>query len=177
MMTSPSVSKNPLPAPRQIGLLRFSAAEFLIALLLLFIGLPVVEQYDKDKHIEVILMSLVLVSGVLAVGGRRRALIMGVVLVVPALTSKWVHHFWPELAPVELVYVAGLVFLIYMIWEFLRFILRAPRVNSEVMCAGVSIYLLLGLLWMFAYLLVAGATPRRFRLHIGHGGRAIAARR
>jgi hypothetical protein len=42
-----------------------------------------------------------------------------------------------------------------LIGQFLRFILRAPRVNAEVMYAGISVYLLLGLSWMFAYQLAA----------------------
>jgi hypothetical protein len=43
--------------------------------------------------------------------------------------------------------------------QFLFFILRAPRVNSEVLCAGVAGYLLLGIIWMFAYILVARLNP------------------
>ena len=67
----------------------------------------------------------------------------------------------------EFFYIAGLVFLVFLIWEFLRFILRAHRVNSEVICAGLSIYLLLGLMWMFAYLLVARAVPDAFAFTAG----------
>jgi hypothetical protein len=51
--------------------------------------------------------------------------------------------------------VSIIVFIIFVIFHLLRFILRAPRVNSEVLCAGVASYLLLGLLWSFAYMLVA----------------------
>lgn len=166
-MTSASSSKNPAAPLRRIGLHRYSTAEFLITLLLLLIGIPFVEQFDQDKHIETILMTLVLVSGVLAVGGRRRTLVLAVVLMLPALAGKWINHFWPQLAPTEMVYASGLIFLVFLIWQFLHFIMRTPRVNSEVMCAGVSIYLLLGLMWMFAYLLVAGAAPGAFAFTTG----------
>ena len=46
--------------------------------------------------------------------------------------------------------------------SFLRFILRSPRVNSEVLCAAVATYLLLGLLWASAYALVARLIPGSF---------------
>jgi hypothetical protein len=154
-------------APRRIGLYRYSVRGFLIALVVAFIGLPFIEPFDKDKHIEAILMTLVLVSGVLAVGGHRRTLILGVILALPALTGKWFNHYWPELAPVEFFYIARLVFLVFLIWEFLRFILCAHRVNSEVICAGMSVYLLLGLMWMFAYLLVARSVPDAFAFTAG----------
>ena len=53
------------------------------------------------------------------------------------------------------------MFLIFLIGQFLRFILRAPRVNAEVLYAGISVYLLLGLVWTLAYLLVAAlANPQ-----------------
>ena len=166
-MTTPQPPQPKSDAPRRIGLHRYSVAEFLIALVVVFIGIPFIEQFDKNKHIEAILMTLLLVSGVLAVGGHRRTLILGVILVLPALAGKWINHYWPEQASVEFFYVAGLVFLLFLIWEFLHFILRAPRVNSEVICAGLSIYLLLGLLWMFAYLLVARAVPDAFAFNAG----------
>lgn len=139
-MTMPQPPESQCDAPPRIGRYRYSVAEFLIALVAALVGLPFIEPFDKDKHIEAILMTLVLVSGVLAVGGHRRTLILGVILALPALTGKWINHYWPELAPVELFYIARLVFLVFLSWEFLRFILRAPRVNSEVICAGMSVY-------------------------------------
>ena len=166
-MNTPQLPELTSDAPRRIGLYRYSVAQFLIALVVVFVGIPFVEPFDKDKHIEVILMTLVLVSGVLAVGGHRRTLLLGVILVLPALVGKWINQYWPEQASVDFFYIARLVFLVFLIWEFLRFILRAPRVNSEVICAGMSVYLLLGLMWMFAYLLVARAVPDAFAFTAG----------
>lgn len=166
-MITPQPLESKRDAPLRIGLHRYSVAEFVIALGVAFIGLPFIEPFDKDKHIETILMTLVLVSGVLAVGGHRRTLILGVILALPTLTGKWINHYWPEQASVEFFYIARLVFLVFLIWEFLRFILCAPRVNSEVICAGMSVYLLLGLMWMFGYLLVAQAVPDAFAFTAG----------
>jgi len=166
-MTTPQPAEPGNTVTRRIGFHRFSAAEFLIALVLLFIGIPFVEHIDKGEIIEVMLMTLVLVSGVLAVGARRQTLVLAVILVLPAVAGKWLKFFWPELVPAELSLVAGLIFLVFLIWQFLRFVLRAPRVNGEVLCAGVSIYLLLGLMWTFAYLLVSRAVPEAFVINVG----------
>ena len=65
---------------------------------------------------------------------------------------------------------AGVVFIGFVFAQLLRFILRAPRVNSEAPCAGLSGYLLLGLLWASAYLLVARLTPGAFKLLSGLAG-------
>ena len=142
--------------PAHIGFRRYSTAEFLVALVLLFVATPFVEDLRYGANLEVSLMTLVLVSGVLAVGRSRNTLIWAAVLVVPAVTARWIHHFFPEHVFMAAVFlVAGLVYLVFLVVQFLRFILRAPRVNSEVMCAGISVYLLLGLAWTLGYLLVA----------------------
>jgi voltage-gated potassium channel Kch len=44
----------------------------------------------------------------------------------------------------------------------LGFILRAERVDADVLCAGISVYLILGLLWGQAYTLVAQVNPDAF---------------
>ncbi len=157
-MTQPEAAgRGPAAArPAHIGFHRFSTAEFLVALVLLFVATPFIENIPHGDRIEIALMTLVLVFGVLAVGWSRRTLIWAAVLVVPAITAKWTHHFFPEQDSLAVVFlIAGLVYLIFLVAQFLRFILRAPRVNSEVMCAGISIYLLLGLVWTLNYLLVA----------------------
>lgn len=166
-MTAPQPLERQSAAPRRIGLHRFSAAEFLIALVLFFVVSPFVELIPGGDLIVDMLMTLVLVSGVLAVGRSRRTLVWAVVLVLPAVAGKWVNHFRPDLVPAEFFLGAGLLFVVFVVAHLLGFILRALRVNSEVMCAGISIYLLLGLLWMFAYLLVAGAVPDAFAFNAG----------
>jgi hypothetical protein len=51
--------------------------------------------------------------------------------------------------------------------NLLRFVLRAPSVNTEVLCASISAYLMLGLLWTVAYWLVAQVTPNAFAFNTG----------
>jgi hypothetical protein len=157
----------PAARPVNIGFRRFSTAEFLLALVVLFIGAPIIDKMPHGRSIETALMTLVLVSGVLAVGRSHRTLIWAAVLMVPAVVGRWMNHFWPELAPREISLVAGLVFVIFLVVQFLRFILRARRVNAEVMYAGISVYLLLGLSWMFAYQLVAQLVPGSFAFSTG----------
>jgi hypothetical protein len=166
-MITPQPPEPQSAAPRRIGLHRFSAAEFLIAVVLLFVVSPFVELIPGGNLIETVLITLVLVMGVLAVGRRRRTLVVAVILALPAFIGKWVNHFRPDWVPTEVFLVTGLLFVIFVVAHLLGFILRAPRVNSEVLCAGISTYLLLGLSWSFAYLLVAQLAPDAFFLNNG----------
>jgi hypothetical protein len=148
------------------GLFRLSVARFLAALVLLFVSAPFVDQFKHGLVVEAALMTLVLGMGVLAVGARRKTLRWAIILVLPAVLGNWAHHFWPERWHMEAVTAARLVFVGFVVVRLLVFILRAPRVNSEVLCAGISIYLLLGLLWTFAYTAVARVTPDAFAFSV-----------
>lgn len=156
----------PEKRPAHIGLRRYSAAEFLVALILFFVAAPFVELFRNGLVLELALMTLVLVSGVLAVGKSRRTLVLASIFVTPALVARWSYHLRPDVVSVEYFLVSALLFLIFLILRFIAFILRAPRVNSEVLCAGLSTYLMLGLLWSFAYRLVAEIDPHAFAITV-----------
>ena len=55
-----------------------------------------------------------------------------------------------------------MLFLALVAVQFLRFILRAPRVTGQVLEAGISTYLVFGLLWTMAYMLVGRLIPDAF---------------
>jgi hypothetical protein len=58
-----------------------------------------------------------------------------------------------------------------VVLQLLRFILRSTRVNSEVMCAGISGYLMLGIWWTSAYLTVSQLSPGSFSgIHLAANG-------
>jgi hypothetical protein len=137
-------------------------AWFLGALIALFVTLPFIEELPNSKLIEAALLSVVLGAAVLAVGGRRATLIAACVLVAPVVGARWLHLFHLHDGTYTFYIASFLVFIAFVGFQFLRFILRSPRVNSEVLCAAVATYLLLGLLWASAYTLVARLVPGSF---------------
>ena len=149
------------------GLRRYSAAEFLITLILMIVVTPFVGDMAGGRVIESVLMTVVFMAGVLAVGRRRRTLVIACILVIPAIFGKWINHLWPNLMNDKVFFSTGLIFAVFLVIQLLLFILRAPRVNSEVVCAGVSVYLMLGLCWMFAYLIVDRVHPHAFAYTVG----------
>jgi hypothetical protein len=142
------------------GLFRFSMPQFLVALILLLVAYPFVVDLDYGVLVEDILMTIILVSAVLAVGGR--SWVLTIVLVIPALAARWMDHYWRGMAPSWLLHCGHMVFVGFVVLQLLRFILRSTRVNADVMCAGISAYLMLGLLWTTAYLTVSQLNPAAF---------------
>lgn len=162
-----SASHSVSDRPSRIGNFRTSAAQFLGALILLLFVSPFVDELKYGQTIDSVLITLVLVSGVLAVGRSHRTLWLAAALMLPSVAAKWITHFRPDLLPEAVHNAAALVFIIFVEFQLLHFILRAPRVNSEVLCAGISGYLLLGVLWMSAFLLVSRLNPAAFAFNIG----------
>jgi uncharacterized membrane protein len=158
-------------ASRRLGLRRSSMVELLIALGLLFVFVPFVEEMKGGEIIVAILLTLVLVSAVLAVTSSRLTLFVALVLAIPAVAGRWIIHFWPHLLPHAVFVVPTLVLIALVVVYLLRFVLSAPRVDTEVLCASISAYLMLGLIWTLAYWLVAEVNPAAFAFNTATGAK------
>ena len=124
----------------------------------MFAVTPLVQALPCGRGIETFLMTLVLLSALLAVSGRRWT-IWGVALAIPAISGRVLNHFCPDVVPLPLFHVAALAFLGYVIGHLLRFILKAPRVDHEVLCGSIAMYLMMGLLWTMAYVMLNQFDP------------------
>jgi hypothetical protein len=149
------------------GFFRYSAVELLVTLVLLIVSSPIVEDLPGGDLIEAGLVTLVMVFSVLAVGGRRRSMLIALLLVTPAVVGKWVNHFSHTGLSAVIYLVAAIAFFAFVVAHFVRFILRAPKVDANVLCAGLSGYLLLGLLFIPAYVAAARLNPAAFTMPAG----------
>jgi voltage-gated potassium channel len=145
--------------PRPVS--RFSVSYFLGALVLNIFISPFVDRLSSGPLIETMLITLLLLCAVLSIAGGRRALV-GVVLVAPALLGEWLNYWRPELLTYVVTRGVGLLFIGFVIVQLLRFIVFAPRVDSEVLCAAIAGYLLSGFAWSLAYALLGHLDPNSF---------------
>lgn len=161
-------------AIERLGTFRYSAIELLGALIVLFAITPFVELFPHGDLVEAALLTLVMVSAVLAVGGRSKTLGVALLLVIPAVTARWANHLRPDLIHPFVGLVATMVFFIFVVAFLLRFILRSPRVDANVICAAISGYLMLGMLWVPAYAMVVQLSTGAFTTSMAAGaGRAL----
>src|SRR5262247_2683379 len=147
------------PVLKRLRFRRFSTVQLLVALAVLLISAPFVEEIEGGHLILSLLFSLVLLAAVFAVADRKRTLAIALVLAVPAITARWVNHFRPDLVHPAVFLVCALMLLAFVIGHLLHFILHAPVVTVEVLCASIAAYLMLGLMWTVAYWLVDQLTP------------------
>ncbi len=146
---------------RRLILRRYSAVELLVTIILLFAITPFVQNLRHGRVIESVMMTLLLLSAVLAVAGRRSAF-WGILLVTPALAGRWLNHLNPKLFPMAVFHFAALVFIGYVIGHLLRFVLTTSKVNHETLCASIAAYLMIGILWSICYELLAQINPSAF---------------
>jgi hypothetical protein len=125
---------------------------------------PFVEDLPSGDRIEAGLLTLVMIFAVLAVGGQRRTLIISLLLAAPAAAGKWLNRVRPDLVSPAVFATAAILFFAFVVAQLIRFILRAPRVDANVICAGLSGYLMLGLLWLPAYVATARLNPAAFTM-------------
>lgn len=146
----------------QSGTLKFSVKSFLFATVLMIVSFPFMDMLMYGGLIESTLFTIVMLSAVFDISNRRRKFVWAIVLSTPGMVGKWLNHWNPDLVSPTIYYAACLLFLVYVIWDLLQFIFQSPQVDSEVMSAGVVVYLILGLLWAFAYSLINQLVPNSF---------------
>ena len=148
-------------SPRTSILKRFSAVHLLIALLLLFISCPFLLQLSSGKVIESAMITLVLFSALFAISDRI-SLIMGLILALLALSGQWGTLFWKKNILDPLYLLPAIAFILIVIYHLLRFTLKAKEVGIETICASISGFLMMGLLWSRIYEFIGKLNPQAF---------------
>jgi hypothetical protein len=150
--------------------LRVSAVGFLAALVLCLVATPFVQGLEEGQLYQAVLFTLVMCTGLIASGSCRR---LAFALVSFALAATWLNQIWPQKCPALTFILPAIAFLGVVIASLLGFILRAKRVDANVLCAGISVYLILGLLWGLAYTFVAQVNPNAFSFSTRAGTAAV----
>src|SRR4030095_12502855 len=94
---------------------RYPVAAFLVALVLAFASSPFEEQFRDGDLVEAVRLTLVMLTGLLALGASRRTVALGTVLVAPAVVGKWVNHWRPDLVPDWLFLAPALLFCMFVV--------------------------------------------------------------
>ena len=98
---------------------RFSTVQLLVALAVLLISAPFVEELEGGHLILSVLFSLVLIAAVFAVANRKRSLAIALALAIPAITARWINQLRPDLVHPAVFLVCALVLLAFVIGHLL----------------------------------------------------------
>lgn len=136
---------------------------YLLASLVLFILTTPLFEGTPIGHLVIDgFLSLVILAAVYTASDSRWIRIVALALAITALLLLWANIADPS-NPGRL---AGLT--LYVVLSFtaigivLRAIVLAPAVTAEVICSGVSLYLLIGVNWALTYLIIDVIDPGTF---------------
>lgn len=170
MPESPREFRSPANGPATVALVRgLPMACLLVALLLMVILAPFLEHSRLGDIAEAVLLTAALLLALPAMGVPRNSGIhaVAVALLIPALVAKWLNQIAPDVLHPAVFLVPAIMFLLLFVCCLLRFILTAPKVDANVICASVTGYLMLALLWSLAYTLTEQIYPNAFAFTAG----------
>ena len=120
------------PVLERFRLRRFSTVQLLVALVVLLISAPFVEELEGGHFILSALFSLVLIAAVFAVANRKRSLGIALALAIPAIAARWINQLRPDLVHPAVFLVCALVLLAFVIGHLLYFILHERRPKADI---------------------------------------------
>jgi hypothetical protein len=134
----------------------------LIALLLLYLTGPILDEFRKASLLLDITYAGLLIAAVYAASKRRATLWLAIALGVPTMLSLILRSFL-DLRPFSLANLVLLaVFLSFIAITVLREVFRAEKVTANEIFGAICVYLLLGSIWVAFYGVVLYFNPDAF---------------
>jgi ion channel len=133
----------------------------LVALILLppFFG-------DGAELIQKLVWLAVLLAMLWLVTHDRRLMLIGVVFSLPILVISG-YSLVNEATVWTLGYgIFGIIFMLFILSHLLRFVVVARRVSGDLIFASLCVYLLIGVIWAYVYLMMELVTPEAFSIDI-----------
>ena len=135
------------------------------SLLLLLLAYPYLEQDAIGQALMNLITIVVMITLIVAVGERKRNLIIGILLAVPWFLSIVINFPLIEkgqgiLIRKEIVFAMLLFF--YTTINIFIHLIRSREITSEILFAALCVYLLLGLSWASLYVCIDILNPGSF---------------
>lgn len=142
-----------------------SHSALLAALIVLLVVEPFLSEAATRRWAFDLMLSGVVVAAVWTVGGNRRLLVGGLLLVVPTLAAKWADRIWPGSLALDAIWmVSALALLAFTVVVVLKQVLGSATVDRDTMAGAIAGYLLLGVTWAIGFALIELGHPGSFQI-------------
>jgi hypothetical protein len=137
----------------------------LIVLLALFLVQPVFSGNQKILTLlSDLVFSILIGTTTYALSTRRQYMIFALLLGLPAIILRWLYWIYLEQYLWVASYLLGISILLFCNFELFSFILQVKKVSQHTVNAAICIYLLLGVAWGMAYIVLETLAPGSFTL-------------
>ena len=136
----------------------------LLSILLMFALRPFLEPFIRISLLSDLFFSLVMLSGIYAVGYKKRDYVLSFATAIPALLLSWTAELLhvPVMRLPAAIFSA--VFFALALILILSHVNRQREVTRDVVMGAVCAYFLIGIVWAHVYYLLEGASPGAFSL-------------
>ena len=136
----------------------------LSALLFLLIAFPLAQdlEYDNMPIMRAIVFTVLLLVGIWSLKGSGRLFVIGMVFVVAGIAMSILALNADTIAFRYGTKLAMFGFLIVAITHTLRQVVFGTELDTNRLVGAICVFLLLGMIWAFAYSLLALAVPNSF---------------
>jgi Zn-dependent protease with chaperone function len=134
----------------------------LFALLVLLAIFPFLLNNVVGKAVFVLLSTAIMLAGAYASSATRRTLAIALLVAMPAMITRWSDLFAPTHAMFMAAIAASMLLYGYIAGLVFLRVLRAEEVRADEIYGGVAVYILIGLVWAYAYTLLETAQPGSF---------------
>ena len=141
---------------------RYRFRVLLASLLLLLAVAPLTVGDSAHPLFFGVALSLVVLSGLVAMQRERLLLLLAALLGISTLLARWIAILFPSDATALVTSLVPFFFFGFFVVFLLRAVVTAEEVTSDVIAGALSVYLLLGLTWSLLYQSLAVVAPTAF---------------
>jgi hypothetical protein len=142
----------------------------MLALLILaiFVAMPLEVTGHLSPIIPTIVLTFLLVSGVVAISGRRAVTLIVAGVAVASVAVRWALLLSPAEGLARWADALGILVISLFASLLLRLVFREGPITADRIQGAIAVYLLLGLIWCLAYQLLERISPGSLRLPPEH---------
>jgi len=139
----------------------------LAAIVSMIIGSPFIRDVIPYRVITDIFFTVIIICGIYAVSRQKVDVYTALALATPMFIGIWSAHLYQSPTPLLVGQLFAAFFTGFVISRLLRFIFHEHEVTKEVIYAAVVVYLLMAMMWAFAYLILEYFYPDSFSIARG----------
>jgi hypothetical protein len=149
-----------------MSLLKVRLQLLLVALVFLIVVYPLIQ----GAIILNVMLTAVLLAALYSVSEKRRQRFVALLLGIPYFIALWFYQLGTDHVAVAVLSPAfGILFLGYVTQVLIRHVIRATRVDTQMIYGAIAGYLMLGLIWAMLYTLIETVQPGSFSLSASVG--------
>ncbi|CAB1068449.1 Potassium channel protein [Olavius algarvensis Delta 1 endosymbiont] len=132
------------------------------AILSMIIGSPFLDDIFQYAVIPDIFITIIFTLGIYAISNKKQYIYIALAFALPMYSGVWFSHLFKMPGLLVLGQFFAAVFTGFVICLLINFIFNEKEITKEVIFAAVVVYLLMAMMWSFAYLILDYFNPGSF---------------